>query len=121
MISSQRTEADGAVTAPERGQTVQLPTERLLAAIVENSNDAIISKSLQGTIQSWNAAAERLFHYTAEEAIGRHISLIIPPERRAEEDQIIASLRSGSRIEHFETVRMQRDGGLVDVSLTISP
>jgi PAS domain S-box-containing protein len=94
---------------------------RLLAAIVESSDDAIISKSLEGIIQSWNAAAERLFGHTAQQAVGRHISLIIPPERIEEEDRIIAALKAGERIDHYETVRMRNDGERVLVSLTISP
>ena len=94
---------------------------RLLAAIVESSDDAIISKSLDGIIQSWNAAAERLFGYTAEQAVGRHISLVIPQDRIAEEDEIIASLKAGRRVEHFETERLRSDGRRIYVSLTISP
>ena len=105
----------------ERDKANQLLTARLLASIVESSNDAIISKSLDGVIQSWNAAAERLFGFTAEQAIGRHISLVIPPERLAEEDEIIANLKAGKRIEHFETVRVRSDGRRIVVSLTISP
>jgi PAS domain S-box-containing protein len=105
----------------ERTRAGQLLTARLLASIVESSNDAIISKSLDGTIQSWNAAAERLFGYTAEQAVGKHISLIIPPERMAEEDTIIAQLKDGQRIEHFETERLRSDGRNITVSLTISP
>ncbi len=105
----------------EREKANQLITARLLAAIVESSDDAIISKSLEGIIQSWNAAAERLFGFTAEEAVGRHISLVIPPERLAEEDQIIASLKEGKRIDHFETERVRKDGRRIVVSLTISP
>jgi PAS domain S-box-containing protein len=94
---------------------------RLLASIVESSDDAIISKSLDGIIQSWNAAAERLFGYPAEQAVGRHITLIIPADRTAEEDRIIATLKAGQRIEHFDTVRLRSDGRPVLVSLTISP
>ena len=105
----------------ERETANQLLTARLLASIVESSNDAIISKSLEGIIQSWNAAAERLFCYSAEEAIGRHISLVIPPERLAEEDEIIAKLKAGQRIEQFETERVRSNGELVTVSLAISP
>jgi PAS domain S-box-containing protein len=105
----------------ESDKANQLITARLLAAIVESSNDAIISKSLQGIIQTWNAAAERLFGFTADEAVGRHISLVIPPDRIAEEDEIIASLKAGKRIEHFETERMRKDGRRITVSLTISP
>jgi PAS domain S-box-containing protein len=105
----------------EREKANQLHTARLLAAIVQSSNDAIISKSLDGIIQSWNAAAERLFGYTAEQAIGQHISLVIPPDRIAEEDEIIARLRAGQRIEHYETERVRSDGQRLNVSLTISP
>ena len=105
----------------ERDKANQLLTARLLASIVETSNDAIISKSLDGIIQTWNAAAERLFGFTAEEATGRHISLVIPPDRLAEEEQIIASLKAGKRIEHYETERLRKNGQLFEVSLTISP
>jgi len=102
-------------------KTSQLLTARLLASIVESSDDAIVSKSLDGIIQSWNAGAERLFGYSAEQAIGRHISLVIPPERLAEEDDIVASLKAGKRIDHVETERVRSDGQRVQVSLTISP
>jgi PAS domain S-box-containing protein len=105
----------------EREKANQLHTARLLASIVESSDDAIISKSLDGVIQSWNAAAERLFGFTAEQAVGRHISLVIPPERLREEEQIIASLRAGQPIEHYETERVRSDGQRIMVSLTISP
>jgi PAS domain S-box-containing protein len=105
----------------ERTAASRLLSAQLLAAIVESSDDAIISKSLDGVIQTWNAAAERLFGHTAGEAAGRHISLIIPAERMAEEDRIIESLRAGQRVEHFQTERLRRDGTLVTVSLTISP
>lgn len=105
----------------EREKANQLITARQLAAIVESSNDAIIGKSLDGIIQSWNAAAERLFGYTAEEAIGQHIALVIPPERLAEEDEIIMSLRAGQRVADFETERVRRDGQKINVRLTISP
>jgi len=94
---------------------------RLLAAIVESSHDAIVSKSLNGVITSWNKGAERLFGYTAEEAVGQNITLIIPPERRDEERTIVEQLTRGERVDNFETVRMRKDGSLLDVSLTISP
>lgn len=93
----------------------------LLAAIVGSSDDAIVSKRLDGTINSWNKAAERMFGYTAEEAVGQHITLIIPPDRRDEETQILQRLRRGERIDHFETLRRRKDGTLLDISLTISP
>jgi len=95
--------------------------DRLLAAIVESSDDAIVSKSLNGIIQTWNLAAERIFGYTAAQAVGKHICLIIPEDRLPEEDRIMARLRAGQRIEHFETLRRHRDGHLLPVSLTISP
>jgi PAS domain S-box-containing protein len=93
----------------------------LLAAIVASSDDAIISKNLDGIITSWNKSAERIFGYTPEEAIGQHITLVIPRERYAEESDILARLRRGERVDHFETVRRRKDGSLFDVSLTISP
>ncbi len=94
---------------------------RLLAAIVESSHDAIVSKNLNGVITSWNRGAERLFGYAAEEAVGQNITLIIPPERRDEETTIVEQLTRGERVDHLETVRMRKDGSLLDVSLTISP
>ena len=93
----------------------------LLAAIVESSEDAIVSKTLDGVISSWNAAAERLFGYTASEAVGQHILLIIPANRRNEETVIIERIKKGERVEHFETVRMRKDQTPLDISLTISP
>jgi len=92
-----------------------------LAAIVSSSDDAILSKNLDGVIRSWNKSAERLFGYTAKEAIGKHITIIVPSDRRTEENNILSRLRRGERIDHFETVRMRKDGSTFDVSLTISP
>ncbi len=105
----------------EQDKARQLRTAELLASIVESTDDAIISKTLGGVIQTWNAAATRIFGHSAEHAIGRHISLVIPPERLAEEDHIVASLKAGRRIEHFETERQRADGRHILVSLTISP
>jgi PAS domain S-box-containing protein len=93
----------------------------LLAAIVDSSDDAIVSKSLDGVITSWNKGAERLFGYTAEEAVGKHITLIIPTDRREEESEILSRLRRGERIDHFETIRRRKDGTLLNISATISP
>jgi len=93
----------------------------LLAAIVESSGDAIISKTLEGIITSWNNTAERIFGYTANEIIGRSIALLIPPERLNEETTIIERLKRGERVEHFETQRLTKDKRLLDISLTISP
>jgi PAS domain S-box-containing protein len=92
-----------------------------LAAIVESSDDAIISKDLRGIVRSCNAAAERLFGYSADELVGRPVRLIIPADRQAEEDDILARIGRGERIEHFQTVRQAKDGRLIDVSLTVSP
>jgi len=105
----------------ERDKADQLLTARLLSSIVESSDDAIISKSLTGIIQSWNVGAERIFGFSSDEAVGKHISFIIPPERIAEEDKIIASLKAGERIDHFETERLTKDGRRVFISLTVSP
>jgi two-component system CheB/CheR fusion protein len=93
----------------------------LLAAVVESSEDAIVSKTLQGRILSWNSGAERLFGYTAAEAVGQPITMIIPPERQDEERMILDRLVRGERIEHYETVRMTKDGRRLDISLSISP
>ncbi len=116
------------------GTTVQLAitrditererTERAalrLSAIVESSDDAIIGKDLNGVITSWNKSAERLFGYTAAEAIGRPVTMLIPPDRLEEEPEILGRLRRGDRVDHFETVRRRKDGTPIDISLTISP
>lgn len=92
-----------------------------LPAIVESADDAIISKTLNGIITSWNGAAERIFGYTAEEAIGKPILIIIPPELQSEETHILSKIRAGERIEHFETVRLNKDGTRLHISLTVSP
>jgi PAS domain S-box-containing protein len=96
-------------------------TSAYLGAIIESSDDAIISKDLNGFITSWNKSAERIFGYTAEEVIGRHITIIIPTERLSEEDKILTTLKTGDRVDHFETMRRHKDGHLIPVSLTVSP
>ena len=96
-------------------------SSRRLAAIVESSDDAIVSKDLNGIITSWNAGAERLFGYTAEEAIKKPITIIIPPDRYHEEQQILDRIHSGERVDHLDTVRRRKDGSLVNVSVTVSP
>ncbi len=92
-----------------------------LSAIIENSFDAILSKSLDGIITSWNGAAERMFGYSREEVVGQSISLIIPEDRLHEEEDILTRLRQGERIEKFETVRRCKDGQLIDIEITASP
>jgi PAS domain S-box-containing protein len=118
--------ADGTVVqlAVTRDITLRNQAEnaqRRLAAIIESSEDAIASKDLQGTITSWNKSAEKLFGYTAEEIIGRPVTLIIPPELHDDEALILGRIRAGERIEHFQTVRVHKNGRRVDVSLTVSP
>ncbi|HEY8696124.1 MAG TPA: PAS domain S-box protein [Rhizomicrobium sp.] len=92
-----------------------------LAAIVESSDDAIVSKDLNGVIASWNSGAERLFGYSADEVIGKPVTILIPEERHDEEPGILARLRRGERVDHYETIRRRKDGTLIDVSLTVSP
>lgn len=96
-------------------------TEERLAAVIESSDDAVISKNLDGVIMTWNSGAERLFGYTAAEAIGRPVTMLMPPERIDEEPGIIARIRRGERIEHYDTVRRRKDGTPIDISLSVSP
>jgi PAS domain S-box-containing protein len=105
------------ITDPKRAER----SAQLLAAIVDSSDDAIISKDLNGIITSWNMSAQRVFGYTAEETIGRSVTMLMPPDRLNEEPEILARLRRGERVDHFETVRRRKDGTLLDISLTISP
>ena len=102
-------------------QKQALAAKAYLAAIVDSAEDAIISKDLDGIIQSCNAAAERLFGYTTDELVGQPVRILIPADRQSEEDEILAHLRVGRSVEHFETVRVAKDGRFVDVALTISP
>src|SRR5262245_35505343 len=95
--------------------------EAVLAAIVESSDDAIVGKTLDGQIRTWNAGAERIFGYTAEEAIGKPITMLMPPDRIHEEATIVATLRRGERIDHYETERVRKDGERVHISLSVSP
>lgn len=92
-----------------------------LAAIIQSSDDAIVSKDLHGTIMTWNKGAEQIFGYTFAEAVGKPITLIIPPERQDEEPRILERIRRGDRVDHYETVRQCKDGRLIDISLTVSP
>lgn len=93
----------------------------LLLAIVNSSDDAIVSKNLEGIITSWNPAAEKMFGYTAKEVIGRSIRIIIPAERQAEEDYVLSQIALGKSVDHFETIRQTKDGRRLDISLTVSP
>ena len=104
----------------ERNSEQEIELERL-ASIVESSDDAIISKSLDGIIRSWNSGATKIFGYEPAEIIGQPVLKLIPPDLHHEEDEILAKLRRGDRIEHFDTVRLTKDGRRVDISLTVSP
>jgi two-component system sensor histidine kinase VicK len=106
--------------SPSGSMTTEEATARL-AAIVDSSEDAIVSKDLNGIVQTWNPAAERLFGYTADEMIGRPITTIIPPDRLAEETDVLSRIRRGIGITHFETIRRRKDGTLIDISLSVSP
>jgi PAS domain S-box-containing protein len=97
------------------------PQANELAAIVAGSDDAILSKGLDGTILSWNAAAGRLYGFTAAEAIGSHVSILVPEDRHAEVDQILRRIRAGDRVDHHETIRQRKDGSLLQVSVSVSP
>jgi PAS domain S-box-containing protein len=105
------------ITERKRGEI----TNAQLAAIVASSDDAVISKNLQGVIQTWNDGAARMFGYTAEEAIGRPVTMLIPADRQDEEPGILARIQRGDRIDHYETVRRRKDGSLLDISLSVSP
>src|SRR5262249_5295573 len=94
---------------------------QMLAAIVKSSSDAIVGKDINGVITTWNAGAERILGYKAEEVIGQHITVLIPPDRLSEESQIIERIRRGESLEHYETIRRSKDGRLLDISLTVSP
>src|SRR5690242_19921862 len=104
-------------TPEHRAEAEQL----LLAAVVAFSDDAILTKTLDGIITSWNAAAERLYGYTAAEAIGQPVSLHMPPEQEDDFPAIMSRLRRGERVDHYETVRMHKDGHRLDISVTVSP
>ena len=109
------------ITSRKNAQLDERRAEQLLGAIVDSSDDAIISKNLNGVITSWNKGAERLFGYTADEIVGKPVTMLIPSDRLNEEPQIIARLKKGERVDHFETIRRRKDGSLLDISLTISP
>src|SRR5262249_19899423 len=104
----------------EHRQKTQLAIGQL-HAVAETSQDAIVTKDLNGTITSWNKGAERVFGYEADEVIGKPITILIPPERQDEEPAILERMRRGQRIEHYETVRQRKDGALIDISLSVSP
>ena len=114
-------EATAAVPAPKPIRWRADETAQLLASIVESSDDAIISKDLDGVIVSWNKSAERLFGYTAAEIIGKPVTVLIPEDRLDEEPHILERIRRGERVDHYETLRQRKDGRLINISLTVSP
>jgi len=103
---------------PPAAAELDAPT---LAAIIRSSDDAIVTKTLEGVVMSWNHAAERMFGYGAREMVGRPVTVIFPPERLAEEDDFQRRIKAGGRIDHYETVRVRKDGARIDVSVTLSP
>jgi PAS domain S-box-containing protein len=117
------------MTQPPNGKPSQLESlihqradmTAMLASIVEHSDDAIISKDLNGIITSWNSGAERLYGYTADETVGRSIVMVIPADRQHEESSILERIKRGQRVDHYETVRQRKHGSLIDISLTVSP
>jgi PAS domain S-box-containing protein len=127
-MTKRRSRASSRSRGPARTQTAPLvkslpPQEALrhLAAIINSSDDAIVSKDLDGIITSWNPAAERMFGYVAAEAVGKSITLIIPKERLGEEHEVLRRVRIGEALDHYETVRVRKDGTPIDISLTVSP
>ncbi|HZI38672.1 MAG TPA: PAS domain-containing sensor histidine kinase [Acidimicrobiia bacterium] len=123
-LSPLPTERGVLLTAAIRDMTERKRAEEaraLLATVVESSDDAIFAQTLDGTILSWNRGAERMYGYSADEAIGMSVAQLAPPDRKAEIDEMLAAVARGERVEQFETVRVRRDGALRDVSLTLSP
>ncbi|HEX3941144.1 MAG TPA: PAS domain S-box protein, partial [Acidobacteriaceae bacterium] len=129
LVSGKRLDNGGGIGAPMILLAIEDITERehaetisaMLAAVVQSSDDAIITKDLNGIIQTWNPGAERIFGYTREEAIGKPITMLIPADRLSEEASILEHIRRGEHIEHYESIRRSKDGSLLNVSLTISP
>ena len=117
MIDSQ----EAPIKSPDTHSNIDEDTSPLLAAIIDSSEDAIISRDLNGIITSWNNAARRMYGYTAEEIVGQSILRLVPDELRFEENEILRKLRAGERLEHFETTRLSKSGQRIEVSLTISP
>jgi PAS domain S-box-containing protein len=128
VIAICRSPRDNIIVSPEQSDRLRRVLEsgyfrkqQRLAAIAESSDDAIIAKDLDGFITNWNRGAERLFGYSAAEAIGKPISILIPADRQDEEPEILGSVRRGERIDHYETVRCRKNGTTVEISLTVSP
>src|SRR5690349_4300313 len=124
-MSSKRSESTPPSEGQNKEQFTNLRSPELaqywLAALIESADDAIISKTLDGIITSWNEGARRIFGYEADEVIGKSVTILIPEGHLDEEPAILARLRAGQRIEHYETVRVRKDGRLIDISLTVSP
>jgi PAS domain S-box-containing protein len=118
-----RQDAPEGLTPEEREVRLNSPelSQYWLSAIIESADDAIITKTLEGVITSWNRGAERVFGYTSDEIIGRHVTVLIPDDHLDEEPAILSRIRAGERVEHYETVRRRKDGSLIDISLTVSP
>jgi PAS domain S-box-containing protein len=124
-MSSKRPAGEGPIGSSTKPEFTNLRSPELapywLTALIESADDAIISKTLEGIITSWNKGAERIFGYTADEVIGQPVTILIPEGQEDEEPAILARLRAGERIEHYETIRLRKDGTRIDISLTVSP
>ena len=124
-MPKKRPETGPSDTTVTKNQFTNLKSPELapywLSALIESADDAIVSKTLEGIITSWNVGAQRIFGYTADEVIGKPVTILIPKDHEDEEPLILARLRAGERIEHYETVRLRKDGRLIDISLTVSP
>ena len=112
---------DSASSNPDPSLDPRVVAQARLAAIIESSDDAIVSKTLEGVITSWNKGAERIFGWEAHEVIGKSITIIIPQDRLDEEPVILSRIRSGQRVDHFETIRQRKDGQLINISVSVSP
>src|SRR5262249_45365587 len=113
--------ASGSMVVMARVVRATQDAKFFLASIVESTDDAIVTKNLDGVLQSWNGGAQRLFGYAEDEIVGRPVTILIPPEHQDEERRILERLRRGERIEHFETIRVTKSGREIEVSLTVSP
>jgi PAS domain S-box-containing protein len=124
-MSSKRPAGEGPIGSSTKPEFTNLRSPELapywLTALIESADDAIISKTLEGIITSWNKGAERIFGYTADEVIGQPVTILIPEGQEDEEPAILARLSAGERIEHYETIRLRKDGTRIDISLTVSP
>ena len=120
-VQDDRRQAEQSLPANDEKFRVVESERNLLAAIIDSSDDIIVSKTLSGIITSWNKGAERVLGYSAEEVIGKHVSMLMPPDALEDTDKILTRIRRGEKVDHYETKRRRKDGTIIDVSLTVSP